>query len=77
MTWVTLSRSQFNSSDHQYTQYKTYDPLTLCKKNDFNRIFSDMWQYLEPFNFVTLCWIELFETERFVHLTVCKQITDV
>ena len=32
---------------------------------------------MEPFNFVDLCWTELFEIELFNDLTVCKQITDV
>ena len=40
----------------------------------FNWIVSDTGQYLEPFNFVDLCWIELFEIELFDHLTVCNHI---
>ena len=37
----------------------------------FNWIVCDTLQYLEPFNFVDLCWIELLEIELFDHLTVC------
>ena len=39
----------------------------------FNWIVSDKYQYLEPFNFVDLCLIELFEIELFDHLTVYLQ----
>ena len=35
-------------------------------------IVSDTQEYLEPFNFV-----ELFEIDLFNYLAVCKQITDV
>ena len=34
-------------------------------------------QYLEPFNFVSLCKIELLEIELFDHLTVRKQMIDI
>ena len=40
-------------------------------------IVYDTKQYLEPFNFVDLCWIELLKIELFDHLTVCKQMTVV
>ena len=32
---------------------------------------------MEPFNFLDLCWTELFEIELFDPLTVCEQMTDV
>ena len=34
-------------------------------------------QFLEPFNFVNLCKIELLKIELFDHLTVSKQMTDL
>ena len=37
----------------------------------FNWIVSDTQQYLEPFNFIDLCLIELLEIELFDPLTVC------
>ena len=40
----------------------------------FNWIVSDMWQYLEPINFVNFCKTELLEIELFDHLTLCKQM---
>ena len=43
----------------------------------FNWIVSDTQQYLELFNLVDLCRMELLEIELFDHLTVCKQMTDV
>ena len=39
----------------------------------FNWIVSDTLQYLQPFNFVDLCEIELLEIELFNHLTVYLQ----
>ena len=36
----------------------------------FNWIVSDTWQYLEPFNFIDLSWIELLDMELFDSLTV-------
>ena len=36
----------------------------------FYWIVSDIYQFLEPFNFVDLCWIELFEIELFDIQTV-------
>ena len=38
----------------------------------FDIIVSDTWQYLELFNFVDLCEIELLEIELFDHLCVNK-----
>ena len=32
---------------------------------------------MEPFNFVDLCWTELFEIELFDHSTMCKLMIDV
>ena len=43
----------------------------------FNWVVNNTEQYLEPFNFVDSCYIELLEIELFDHLTVCKQINDV
>ena len=43
----------------------------------FNWIVSDTQQYLELFNLVDLCQMELLEIELFDHLTACKQMTDV
>ena len=43
----------------------------------FNWIVSDTQQYLELFNLVDLCQMELLEIELFDHLTVYKQMTDV
>ena len=37
----------------------------------FNWIVSYAKQYLEPFNFVDTCLIELFEIELLDQLTVC------
>ena len=33
----------------------------------FNLIVSDTQQYLEPFDFFYLCWIEMLEIELFDH----------
>ena len=35
----------------------------------FNWIAGDTYQCLEPFNFVDLCYIELFEIELFDNLS--------
>ena len=43
----------------------------------FNGIVSDTEQYLKPFNFVGLCWIELLEIELFDYLTMRKRMTDI
>ena len=40
-------------------------------------IVSDTLKYLEPFNFLDLCEIELFKIELLDHLTVYKQMTNV
>ena len=37
----------------------------------FNWFFSDTYQYLEPFNFIDVCQIELFGIELFDYLSVC------
>ena len=39
----------------------------------FKWIICDTKQYLEPFNFVDLCQIELLKIELFDHLTVYLQ----
>ena len=43
----------------------------------FNWITGDTYQYLEPFNLVELCLIELLEIKLFDHLTMSKVRTDV
>ena len=35
--------------------------------------FSDTYQYLEPFQLIDLCWIELFGIELFDHLNLYLQ----
>ena len=40
----------------------------------FNWIDRTTSQYLEPFNFVDLRWIELFDIEVFENLIVWKQM---
>ena len=40
-------------------------------------IVTDTYQYLEPLNFIDLCWIELLEIKLFHNLTVCEQMTGV
>ena len=37
----------------------------------FNCIVSNAYQYVEPFNFIGSCLIELLEIELFGHLTEC------
>ena len=43
----------------------------------FNWIVRVSKQYLEPFSFVDLSEIELFETEVFVHSTTYKHMSDI